>query len=100
MAEKMYKVLEGQRYRGKHVTYYGKGEMGRKEGDVFSGLELFGNADNLEMALEGSDDVMKRFPPIKDEHGKVVQGKEFVAIKGKDPKIKLVQAPAKKGKKK
>ena len=100
MAKKMYKVLEGERYTGKHKLYYGKGEMGRTEGDKFPESELFGNADNLKMALEGAEDKMDRFPDTKDDDGKVVKGKEFVAIKGKEPKIELIKVPEKKGKKK
>ncbi len=100
MAEKMYKVLEGQRYTGKHRVYYGKGEMGREKSDTFPESELFGNKDNLEMSLKGSDDIMDNFPTTKDEDGKDVKGKEFVAIKGKEPKIEAVKIPEKKGKKK
>ena len=99
MAEKMYKVLEGQKYTGKHRVYCGEGVMGRTKSDIFPTSELFGNADNLKMSLEGSDDVMRRFPTTKDENGKDVPGKEFVAIRGKEPKIELVKAPAKKTKK-
>ncbi len=92
MADKkiMYRVLEDQKYTGKHRVYCGKGAMGRTTGDLFPESELFGNADNLKMALEGSDDVMKRFPSTKDDDGKEVPGKEFVAIKGKERKIVLV----------
>jgi uncharacterized protein (DUF342 family) len=43
---------------------------------------------------------MKRFPNTKDENGKEIQGREFVAIKGKEPKIEAVKTPEKKGKKK
>ena len=100
MAEKMYKVLEGQRYTGKHRVYYGKGEMGRQTGDMFPESELFGNKDNIEMALNGADDIMDNFPTTKGENGKDVKGKEFVAVKGKEPKIELVKTPEKKGKKK
>ena len=98
MAEKMYRVLEGARYTGKHKVYYGKGEMHRRESEVFPESELFGNEKNLEMALEGSKDKMERFPNTKDKDGKEIQGKEFVAIKGKGKKI--AEVPAKKGKKK
>ena len=97
MAEKMYRVLEGARYTGKHKVYYGKGEMGRRESEVFPESELFGNADNLKMSLEGSEDVIKmRF----DKDNKEIEGSEFVAVKGKEPKIEVVKVPAKKGKKK
>ncbi len=108
MAEKMYRVLEGQRYTGKHKVYYGKGEMGRRESDMFPESELFGNKENLEMSLNGADDIMDNLPK-RDEDGKIMKdekkgttipGKEFVAIKGKAPKIELVKAPEKKGKKK
>ena len=97
MAEKMYKGLDGQRYRGVHNTYYGKGEMGRKAGEVFSEKELFGNPDTLEMSLEGSDDDIRM---KKDKDGSKIKGSEYVAIRGKEPKIELVKPPVKKGKKK
>ena len=100
MAEKRYRVLEGQRYTGKHKVYYGKGEMHRVESETFPASELFGNKENLDMALNGADDIMDNFPTTKDDNGKVVKGKEFVAIKGKEPKIELIKAPEKKGKKK
>ena len=108
MAEKMYRVLEEQRYTGKHRVYYGKGEMGREKGDIFPESELFGNKENIEMALNGADDITDNLPK-RDEDGKimkdektkkVIPGKEFVAIKGKAPKIELIKAPEKKGKKK
>ncbi len=97
MAEKMYRVLEGQRYLGKHRMYYGKGEMGRRENDIFPESELFGNPDNLEMSLNGAEDDIRM---KKDADGKKIPGSEFVAIIGKAPKIELVKAPEKKGKKK
>jgi len=100
MAEKMYRVLEGKKYTGKHKVYCGKGAMRRKESDVFPASELFGRPENIRMALEGADDIMDKFPDTKDKDGKVVKGKEFVAIKGKDPVIELIKAPEKKGKKK
>lgn len=100
MAEKIYRVLEGQRYTGKHRMYYGKGEMGRRECDIFPESELFGNKDNLEMSLNGADDKMDRYVIGKDEKGKTILGEEFVSIIGKAPKIELVKAPEKKGKKK
>lgn len=89
MAEKMYKVLDDQKYSGKHKMYYGKGSMGRINGDVFPATELFGNADNIAMALEGAKDLMK-----KDK-----DGKEYLAIKGKSPKIKLITSNQKAAKK-
>ncbi len=45
MAEKKYKVLKGQKYVGRHKIY--------KENEEFPGSELFGNEDNIKMALEG-----------------------------------------------
>ena len=97
MAEKMYKVLDGQKYTGKHRVYCGKGAMGRTKGDMFPESELFGNDENLEMALNGSDDDIRM---RMDKDGKEIEGSEFVAIKGKEPKIELIKAPVKKGKKK
>ena len=85
MTEKMYKVLNDQKYTGKHRVYCGKGSMGRTNGDVFPESELFGNESNIKMALEGQKDVIRK---NKD-------GAEYVAIRGKEPKIKLLE-PAKK----
>ena len=99
MAEKMYRVLDDQKYTGKHRVYCGKGAMGRAVADTFPASELFGNEENLKMALEGAKDITDRYPTTKDKDGKDVPGKLFVAIKGKEPKIELVKAPAKKGKK-
>ncbi len=92
MAGQMYRVLEGQKYTGKHRVYCGEGAMGRMTGDTFPEAELFGNKDNLRMALEGSDDITDRYPTTKDKDGKDVPGKSFVAIKGKDAKIELVRS--------
>ncbi len=100
MAKKMYRVLEGQRYAGKYGVRYGKGEMGRSEGEIFSEDELFKNEGNLEMSLNGADDKMDRYVIGKDEKGKNILGDEFVSIIGKAPKIELIKAPEKKGKKK
>jgi len=88
MAEKMYRVLEGQRYTGKHKVYYGKGEMHRIESEVFPESELFGNKENLDMSLNGADDIMDNLQfsydnegnKVKDKNGKPVKGKEFVAM--------------------
>ena len=100
MAEKRYRVLEGQRYTGKHRVYYGKGEMHRNESETFPESELSGNVENLKMALEGAENIMDRYVIGEDDKGKTILGKEFIAIKGKDPKIELVKTPEKKGKKK
>ena len=45
MAETEYIVLKGQKYLGRHKIY--------KEGEKFPGSELFGNEDNIEMAIKG-----------------------------------------------
>lgn len=82
MADKRYVVLEGQKYTGKHRVY--------TEGQDFHESELFGNAENKRMAMEGA----------KDKMGKFEDGKEFVAIIGKEPKIKALVSPSKKGSKK
>ena len=96
MAEKMYKVLDEQKYTGKHRVYCGKGAMGRTVGDTFPASELFGNEENLKMSLYGAkDDIRVKF----DGEGKEIKGSEYVAIKGKEPKIELVKAAEKKGKK-
>lgn len=94
MAEKMYRVLDDQKYTGKHRMYYGKGSMGRKGGDMFPASELFGNADNLKMALEGQKDVMDNYADTTNKDGKTIKGKEFVAIKGKEKKIEPVASKA------
>ena len=90
MTEKMYKVLNDQKYTGKHRVYCGKGSMGRTNGDVFPESELFGNESNIKMALEGQKDVIRRFASTKDATGKLIQGAEYVAIKGKSAKIELI----------
>ena len=76
MAEKRYVVLEDQKYTGKHRVY--------SAGQAFPESELFGNEDNVKMALLGQKDVTK-----KDK-----EGKEYLAIKGKSPKIKLKSSKA------
>ena len=45
MAETKYIVLKGRKYVGRHKIY--------KEGEEFNGSELFGNPENIEMALKG-----------------------------------------------
>ncbi len=45
MAETKFVVLKGRKYVGRHKVY--------KEGEEFDATELFGNEDNIEMALEG-----------------------------------------------
>ncbi len=59
MAEIKFKVLKGQKYLGRHKIY--------KEGEEFDGSELFGNEDNLEMALEGGgiNDAPPRIEVVK-----------------------------------
>ena len=59
MAGTKYKVLKGQKYLGRHKIY--------KEGEEFDGSELFGNDDNLEMALEGGgpNDAEPRIKVVK-----------------------------------
>ena len=73
MADKRYVVLEGQKYTGKHRVYV--------DGQEFPETELFGNAENIKMALEGA----------KDKMGKFKDGREFVSIKGKDPVIEVLK---------
>ena len=73
MADKRYVVLEGQKYTGKHRVYIA--------GQDFPETELFGNAENIKMALEGA----------KDKMGKFKDGREFVSIKGKDPVIEVLK---------
>jgi hypothetical protein len=72
MAEKRYIVLEGQRYKGKHKVY--------TEGQDFPESELFGNEDNVLMAIHGAKDK-------KNDKG-------VLLIKGKAPRIKLVTTKA------
>ncbi len=45
MAKNEYVVLEGRKYAGRHKIY--------KEGEKFKEEELFGNEDNIKMALTG-----------------------------------------------
>ena len=45
MAKTEYVVLKGRKYVGRHKVY--------KEGEKFMEEELFGNDENIEMALEG-----------------------------------------------
>lgn len=54
MADRMFEVLEGQKYTGKHRVY--------AEGQRFPESELFGNDENHEIALKGSE---QREPKIK-----------------------------------
>ena len=82
MAVKMYEVLKGQKYKGKHRVY--------KEGQQFPETELFGNEDNIKMALEGAKDDVRKSKSYKDKNGREVPGKDYIAIKGKSRKIKLV----------
>lgn len=48
MPDRMFEVLEGQKYTGKHRVY--------AEGQKFPESELFGNDDNHEIALKGTED--------------------------------------------
>ena len=59
MAKVKFKVLKGQKYLGRHKIY--------KEGEEFDGSELFGNKDNIEMALEGGgiNDAPPRIEVVK-----------------------------------
>ena len=76
MADKRYVVLKDQKYTGKHRVYVG--------GQEFPAAELFGTEDNILMAIDGS----------KNKMGKFKDGKEFVSIKGKEPKIRLIKPKA------
>ncbi len=81
MAEVKFKVLKGQKYLGRHKIY--------KEGEEFDGSELFGNEDNLEMALEGGgpNDVEPRIKIIKKVESTVKKkdrNRETSADKKKD----------------
>ncbi len=60
MADRMFEVLEGQKYTGKHKVY--------GEGKRFPESELFGNDDNHEIALKGTED--------RDAKIKVVRAKQ------------------------
>ena len=59
MTKIKFKVLKGQKYLGRHKIY--------KEGEEFDGSELFGNEDNIEMALEGGgiNDAPPRIEIVK-----------------------------------
>ncbi len=68
MAVKMYQVLKGQKYTGKHRVYKGADGKVKKEGDIFPATELYGNEDNIKMALEGqkgSETKAAKKPKIK-----------------------------------
>ena len=52
MAVKMYKVLKDQKYTGKHRVYVA--------GREFPESELFGNEENIKMALEGGKGKAKK----------------------------------------
>ena len=54
-----YIVLKGQKYLGRHKIY--------KEGEEFDGSELFGNEENIKMALEGGgiNDAKPRIKVVK-----------------------------------
>ena len=59
MAETKFIVLKGQKYLGRHKIY--------KEGEEFDGSELFGNEENIEMALKGGglNDAKPRIKVVK-----------------------------------
>lgn len=54
MSEKVYEVLPGCKYTGKHGVYVGKHD-GKIESDKFKESELMGDDAHIEMALKGSD---------------------------------------------
>jgi len=79
MAETEYIVLKGQKYVGRHKVY--------KESEKFPGSELFGNEDNIEMALKGGG-PNKAKPRIKVvSHGS--KPSIEVAPRGSKPKIEV-----------
>ena len=76
MAETKYIVLKGQKYVGRHKIY--------KENEEFNGSELFGNEDNIEMALKGGGPNRAK-PRIKI----VSKPRIEVAPRGSKPKIEV-----------
>jgi hypothetical protein len=52
--EKVYEVLPGKKYTGKHGVYVGKCDS-KIVGDKFKESEIMGGEEHLEMALKGSD---------------------------------------------
>lgn len=83
MAETKYIVLKGRKYVGRHKIY--------KEGEEFDGSELFGNADNIQMALKGGgpNDAKPRIkivPKVENSTKKKDRNKEreIKADKNKD----------------
>ena len=79
MAETKYIVLKGRKYVGRHKIY--------KEGEEFDGSELFGNEDNLEMALKGGgpNDAMPRIKVVpRVEKSASKKDRNRTRDKGKD----------------
>ena len=63
MAGTKFIVLKGRKYVGRHKIY--------KEGEEFDESELFGNEDNIEMALKGGgpNDAKPRIKIVKKAEG-------------------------------
>ena len=75
MADK-YVVINGRKYTGRHRVYCGKGVNGRNTGDTFDESELFGNPENIKMALKGDKEkgILLRIKPVaKADDGKAVK---------------------------
>lgn len=75
MADK-YVVINGRKYTGRHRVYCGKGVKGRSIGDTFDESELFGNPENIKMALKGDKEkgILPRIKPIaKADDGKAAK---------------------------
>ena len=73
MAETKFVVLKGRKYVGRHKIY--------KEGEEFNGSELFGNEDNIRMALEGggpndAEPRIKLVPRVEKTTKKKVKDKD------------------------
>ncbi len=62
MPERMFEVLEDQKYTGRHRVYL--------PGERFPESELSGNEDNLEMALKGSENRDPKIRPVRAKRKK------------------------------
>lgn len=81
MAGKLYEVLDGCAYTGKHRVYYG--------GDQFPESEIFGD---ITVALKGQ----KEKKDLMERNGKEI---EVVTMMGKEPVLKVAETDKKKVKK-
>lgn len=67
MAERMFEVLEDQKYTGKHRVYVA--------GQKFPESELLGNDENHRMALEGKGDKEPKIKLVRAKRKKAAKKK-------------------------